>query len=356
MFYCSIIYIFNSSNENMKRRGLIAILAAGLVFQGCSSSVETRILERDFIVPENINSPMKLNEANGFLFDLENVPGAGRVRKYLTSDAKYCLVHIRQAHITGGMDIDRKKEIRKVQDDIYKILSCLSERYCLNEVYCEGISNGTEALANKVAQNVILADSLNQRFMDNLADQIRQYEVVIADDKLISLIYPDVNEAEKYRGNLRSGIERKKVLLNELISRKKTLDDLKSDQLVRGAPFILACEGKISLLAAERDDIYNQALSTLKKVKGNLLTRGAAISILDDREDALLETIAGRKDRIAVVVLGGGHAFGGRYSFGENYISEKRISVFDNIAKWNNSHPTEKFSLIEITPESYDLD
>lgn len=89
----------------------------------------------------------------------------------------------------------------------------------------------------------------------------------------------------------------------------------------------------LALYPAEFSKTYSAALHAARSVHSNVGSRTRIL--LSDREDALLKIVAQGESPIAVAVYGGGHDWS------------------DNIAAWNRQHPTEKFSLIEITPRAY---
>lgn len=89
----------------------------------------------------------------------------------------------------------------------------------------------------------------------------------------------------------------------------------------------------LALYPAEFSTTYSAALHAARNVHSNVGSRTRIL--LSDREDALLKIVAQAESPIAVAVYGGGHDWS------------------DNIAVWNRRRPTEKFSLIEITPRAY---
>src|SRR3989344_3598982 len=49
------------------------------------------------------------------------LPGARKIAGYEASNSKYCLVHVRQEHLTGNKEVDETSfdEIKLIQTDIY---------------------------------------------------------------------------------------------------------------------------------------------------------------------------------------------------------------------------------------------
>lgn len=89
----------------------------------------------------------------------------------------------------------------------------------------------------------------------------------------------------------------------------------------------------LKLYSAEHSATYQAALQATQSVETDVSSR--AQKLLADRENALLGIVAGAEAPVAVAVFGGGHDWS------------------DNVAAWNRTHPTMKFSLIEITPRAY---
>jgi hypothetical protein len=102
-------------------------------------------------------------------------------------------------------------------------------------------------------------------------------------------------------------------------------------RFIPGAELLLGMEGKIKLLAATdpripRDD-------------------------LEAREDFIMSLAGNQRIPYCIVVLGASHVFGGKESCGPAYRSGwSRHYRKDNIFAWNQKHPDEQFSLIEIVP------
>jgi len=229
--------------------------------------------------------------ANKFLREFPyRIPGAIDIRKYETPDATYCLVHVRSYHRRVGVAEEINKLTDPVQVDIYKIVSYLAENHDLRDVYFGGFLLDMEKDLNQPGE-------FERFFTGSVGKQARQQA---------------------------------------------------------GSVGLLALEGKIWVKATDTD------LSFFLGEREIWNGKAPEILALDNREDLLLQLIAdedfifprNNKD-IAVAVYGGSHAFGGTESFGESYNMEGRTSYYDNIAYWNKWH-TDKFSLIEITPKSYD--
>ncbi len=100
--------------------------------------------------------------------------------------------------------------------------------------------------------------------------------------------------------------------------------------LLYGAELLLFNEGKISLIPAETYEGY-----TLPKVARDSGEVDFSLTF-DRRENEVLEIVSESQYPINIVTFGGAHFFG------------------DNILEWNKQNPDKRYSLIEITPESYD--
>jgi len=261
--------------------------------------------EKDMIKKsENITAPRYLDitqkkdisKADEFLIDFPNcIPGAGRINKYLIPDSSYCLVHIRQVHPTENMFEDDKKEVTKVQKDIYSILSFLIEKNNIKEVYQEGLGVEIEEEINRT----------------KVIREIRSEEECF--DATIELRHEGklkLKGAETIRSYL-TGIAAKDLFIDSIVDSLRGTRKLKADSMLR----------------------------CLKRYT-------------DDREDILLKIASKQTDPAVLCVYGGAHRWGGKESCGKDYPLENQIST-DNIAKWNLLNPHKKFSLIEITPINY---
>jgi len=234
--------------------------------------------------------------------------GAAHVKKYAAPGAQHVLVHVRNLHSADKLSDKKLQEVVQVQHEVYTILSYLVDNASLRDVYIEGmcIENNNQAFLNKARRNYLI-----QR--KSIADWKKEYK-----DKGVALpkdIQRFVKEREAYVGSF-----------------------------IR-----LFAEGKLNIKPAEKRSV--RELEEKLRKKDNLQ---AEVVLMDGREDAALDIISKNKDKLAVIVYGGRHAWGGLESCDVGYYS--RLSFFgrkDNIAEWNKEHPYNKFSLIEITPKTY---
>ena len=340
--------------EEITRRGFLFGIVGGLaaLVSGCNFSTETIRLEKNFTTPKDYGKkPERLNEANGFLFDLKEVPGAMKIEKYLTKDAKYCLVHVRQVHLALGINPNRLDEVKRVQENVYRILSYLHDNFAINELYVEGITPENEKWENLNAQMSKPQGVWEKNLIAEYKSQLKVLEEKQKDEKFIFSLYPKKEDADNYKEYLKRVIERKKSVLNELVQINAQFELLEYRRRTYFAAYRLAQEGKVKVLAAEDAKMNRIGLGKLYSDGG--ITSKNAIDVLDNREDYILKAASARRDPLVVCVFGAGHAFGGTHSFGDNYLLKGRVSLIDNIAKHNYYHPDKKFSLIEITPEDY---
>ena len=339
-------------------------LTGSLAFSGCfmPKVAETIRLERNFVVPKDYGKePIRITKANNILFDFpdaDEIPGARKVDKYLTPGAEYFLVHIRQSHFKKDMTEEKKQQVIEVQQNIYKILSYFVENLNLKEVYVEGVTSDIEELEERIAQESVSIENMSKAMTETLEDYISSLERRLNDEPLISVLYPEEKDAEQHRDSLRKQIEIKKAQFANERKRYEQYENLKKQQILYGAAFVLSEQGKIKILAAEDSKIQERAEYRGEKLKrGEKLTFDEILDITDNREDFVLRRISeresGQKNQMMVVIYGGLHAFGGEYSFGKNYNSKGRVNIIDNIAKWNFLHPENTISLIDITPEAY---
>jgi len=287
----------------------------------------------------------QVTDANRMLLDFPSeVPGARNVDKYLTPDAKYCLVHLRQAHkvksdfLYSKYSKERKK-INEVQDDIKSILEYLIINENLQTIYYEGLPFGDEetiidSLKDEFSKTGKYSLSFSEYYDLHERDELEaidRYLEAIENHNRENIIIPlaafidsSIENLRKYRDNLEQEVQENNV------------------EFVRSAGVELSIDGKLNIIGAEDCESHKKALSqsSLNEV------------VMDDREDALLNIISIQENPIALTVYGAAHAWGGTESFGKRYVIGERISHKDNISEWNKLHPNAKFSLIEITPKS----
>lgn len=306
-----------------------------------------------YYVPYNSKSE-SLTPANLALIDFpDELPGSVRVDKYMTPNAKFCLVHIRQMHFAVGATPEEENNIIAVQSDIYSMLDYLIEHEGLKNVYGEGVFETTELSSTRWGRRrEQLRGSFNnqRRYTPLFIDIINQHQ-----RKIDELKY-DV-QSEGYVeavGNLNSGTEDMRDLLEEKIQRLMNYENYVNEEieeirriklLYSGAEGLLESEGRIKIRAGETKVAHDRCTKNWHTEE--------RYDFLDDREEVLLKKVSEHNEPLAVTVYGGLHAFGGRDSFGEDYLFLGRPEIGDNIAEWNQQHPHEKFSLIEITPNSY---
>ncbi len=240
------------------------------------------------------------------------IPGAGEVRKYETNGARYCLVHVLQKHQTPKTRKENAEEIKKIQEDIYTILSYLAEKQDISEVYTEGFADGD--VETRISYDV-------QNFLERRKKLLALSSELSKDKKIGQKLDEEIHDFNERYASL-----------------------LKIFEKAHGALGRLFLEEKITLVPAET----SEAKILARDRKNREL-------VTDNREDVLLELIAKSSDGLAFTVYGGAHAWGGEQSFGEAYSLKGRESYKDNIYEWNIKNPDKKFSLIEIIPASYRL-
>lgn len=278
--------------------------------------------------------------ANKLLDDFpEKIPGAREIKKYKSSDAKYCLVHIKQRHVIERSTEETIKNICEVQDNIYSILSYLIDKKKLEHVYYEGVAvkegkiqddlntawRNIEKILNKIPkkENIIL-------------EEINELEDKLKDDIGIGLEFPNPEEAIKYRNELRDKIN---ILGEEELPKAKKIDEEYESRIIKNkrvdAVRRLNQENRLKIMGGETSEA-NGITSALTFVDLNNPRNIILFTAANEaREDILLDIISQNKDTMAVTVYGGVH----------NWL--------DNIESWNRSHNKERFSLITVTPNSY---
>lgn len=124
------------------------------------------------------------------------------------------------------------------------------------------------------------------------------------------------------------------------------------DNLLTSAADKLAKENKITLKIGEDAElnIWSEILNSDETKK-----KECAEVIYNKRELFVLDQIVKNKDTLGISIYGAGHCFGGVNSFGDSYEKGTRTEDnYDSISVWNNNHPEEQFSLIELTPKNYE--
>ncbi len=322
---------------NKHVRNGIALAAAGMAIGATifSSPTGTKPTYTP-ATPAARTAPTKTQAANEFLHAFpDSFPEAREVKKYETPDAKYCLVHIRQAHLNinkilreadlkrAGLPLSDDTLVQKeltarindIQRDIYQIEKELYSRYGRLNLYTDGLAQGVEIDAQKAS---ITHLGLLQRlaFLGYIDPQQElKYEQRLGDKKFV---HTKVEEFEKFK-------------------------------YAPGADCLLRAEEKIRLVGWEDPEIMR---------RGNVLSSRdfniEAKSNSEGREDRLLDKITSYDDIFAVTDLGALHALGGKKSCGPEYSLAGRLSTKDNLEVWNKNNPKKRVSLIELTPRAYE--
>jgi len=281
-----------------------------------SNSLEQKIDSNE--KPVSSPPPLKFKTAEEAFGEFpEEIPGVDRIEKHYTKDAKYCLVHFKQSHITyipeefgfiealrrikdnnewkgiaSEYGIDKKFEelitgyegfysyINNAQKDIYKGLSFLIDDIGLSDVIAEGFTEKDNLSLQRIKEK-----------RSNTLQVILGVGIFAKDKPLLS-----------------KGIESENI------------------RYLLGAARLLASERKLNLSPAESSSLLEKARSTLyskSKIEEQLH---------QDRENVVLDNTIRNSLPLSVVVYGSEHEF------------------WDNIQKWNREHPNQKFSLIELYP------
>lgn len=252
--------------------------------------------------------------ANDYLRNFpERIVGAKEIKKYETLNARFCLVHIQQVHFSDDNELNSSilGKVVRIQTNIYHIVNSLKEKGFLKKFYSEGLTSGSVPVYRE--------------FVDEIAS--KGFRTVFISDASFRLAADgmDFEGAEnKYEwDNAKSEILKWDREIQELAQSKKG-----REEILRKSPSL-----KVRRLTTD----------------GQLIEK-----IIDGREDGVLRVAARNCDRNAIVIYGAAHAWGGKYSCGEKYDMDKRLSNRDNIAVWNARWPNSKFSLIEIKPMGLD--
>ena len=250
-----------------------------------------------------------------------SIPNALSVEKYEQQDAKYCLVHIRQAHASFDFVAhEEKQKIADVQKDIYEILNYLIEHKNVKTVYQEG----------QMLENPTFAKDTRQKRHEEENQPISETEQKVCDLEkklLMSQNTPaaDPLDAERYQDILASEIKHYLTIMEQKKDAPKYARDCELNSwYIDGAVGKLEDEKKISTKPTEKESGFSDAF----------VKQGLDYAILKYREDYLLDLIAKTNNPASVTVFGSLHDWK------------------DNIADWNKQHPDKKFSLIVITPDA----
>lgn len=279
--------------------------------------------------------------ANRLLETFPNeIPGASQVVKYKIPEAKYCLVHIRQAHglefldqipgATKSPTVDSikaalKEPVEKVQGDIYKVLNYLMDKISLDSVYCEGVTKTTEEEWN-------IALELRDFIWNEGFRTMKEAQPTIVQRLKIKLSEMDPSTTE--RRELEEFIS---DLENPSFIREadEELQNLKSP---KSAVYKLSADKGLYIKAAETDESYQARKNAHEQDLLKQIPQEADIDSLIEKlpEDTLLKLISDNNAAMAVTVYGGRHDWK------------------DNIKNWNRLNPKKKFSLIVVDPSSLD--
>jgi len=241
----------------------------------------------------------------------DKIEMAGIVKKHGKQDAKHCLVHISQMHVSrfdrrnpnsSCMNKNTLEEINNVQNDIYDILLNLKYNYEISEIYQEALYEDEKIWDDKMPGRKLF--------------YFLEYPERLLNEEI---------EFWKYKVNQDSRGKNKKILEGKL-----ALKDVLKERypFLAGASYLMADNGLLELRYGERKELYQNGLYG----KGSY---GDEENNHEEREDFILKLISKNKDEKAVVVFGGAHCWK------------------NNIKRWNRRHKNERFSLIEVVPENY---
>ena len=342
------------------RKKLLTSLAAGFVsfgvlFGGYFGLNRYKTYQNEYVYNEkaHISAPRHCsleeisNEstANSELVNFPTeIPGASNVNKYVTPGAKYCLVHVRQAHLSVPDDeIDKEdpkiiQETKDINEKLYSIFSFLYTRYNLSgklTVFNEGEYNIKIPSFEETISNLRDLDNQREEYFKQFKNN---YNGVVWFPDQIQKEFDTLFDNSK-EGKSRKSLQKIKEYYTESeILRKKSIYALDK----------LHIEEKVDIRGFERPKEHDTAMFFLDK--GYLSPKFT----FNNREDSFLEDRSQADDSLIFLVLGADHAFSGKKAFGKTYKSLGRdFFNRDNIYEWNQKHPYKKFSLIEVTPIGY---
>ena len=139
----------------------------------------------------------------------DEIPWSREVKKYKVSGAKQCLVHILQMHRTENMNEKTKEAVRKVQEDIYSILSYCIDHLYLSQVYSEAVVHGTDDIMMQLAEigkTMEAANDILKKFgkAKSIEDEIQSLESEMNDEMGLGLRYSRPEAVENYKSILKN--------------------------------------------------------------------------------------------------------------------------------------------------------
>lgn len=273
---------------------------------------------------------------NKYLYSFpEKIPRIESVKKLPVHNAKACLVHFRNLHYRSDTPEDRLVYALDVQKDLYQAISFLADRQLVSHVYQEGLTEKLKSIEDDLTETEIeIVRELNPGLKERTERKITELQEAIREENL-SKKPGDLEDKMRYHQDVLTTIETLKASLPDM----ESSDDifrryLERSFLVRGAEVRLRVEGKLELRIGEDEELNRKSNQIV--LRYHLIDPKISQKVIyEDREDKLLEIIHQDEEDIAITVFGGGHDFR------------------DNIRNWNRKNPNHKYSLIVITPESY---
>ena len=242
--------------------------------------------------------------ANKLLEEFPNqIPGARSVEKQKVRGANKTLVHVRQAHEQEG-------------------IIPLNELLAKKDLTPEEKRNYARAVVNRFRE-----------ISNNQEDIYSVLDYLIKNKGLNEIYSEGVSKSSENDVNAMAG-ELHELAINRVFSIGyfgEELDEKTRNLLyfIPGADKILSSKGRIKIRGCETDAL-NDIVYGLRNGDRELYNAGNSL-----REDAALDIISQNTNPLNVIVYGGEHRW------------------LDNIHAWNQKNPTKKYSLVEVTPESY---
>jgi hypothetical protein len=348
-----------TTSKKSRLGSAVAIFGLSLGFSICSGyflyshyqKQPVSIQEKGIVMPRHFRpDDERMTGADKLLMHYPDKIPSADLRKFLTPNSKYVVVHLRQREFVDVTSQSDNENVAQIQGDIYTILSYLHDSYGLRKVYAEGI----------VPENKEIFD-LEARLVgghaEHPAELIKEISLKKARfcDGVIAAAASQLLKAKQHSSAYEEYME-SMAKARQPSAREPYLHWL-NERLRVDAVFRLASEEKLEVLPSEALDERVRAELKARILmlgpKGMSQLRDAYTAIFEDRENIFLRIVASREDPLAVVVFGALHAWGGTSSFGEQYSTDDRTSLSDNIYLWNKKNHDKRMSLIEITPASY---
>lgn len=308
------------------RLAISGLLAGALAVGGLTYSL---FYNKTSKTPVRLEESVALANSQLRAFPTTNIPGIREVEKWEKPGATYVLAHIKQVHKpavnikeyqSGRVAKYHEELIKRVQEDIYHSLLFFGENNNIRHVYEEGL---TSSVLEKIGKDKKAFFSFREAFRNNARSD--RYQTNSSVQGFVSYL-----DKKATRGLSAT----RRVFFDGKMDLRETTSEATNEEVAKVTERFE--DTKRNVFSSNRNNSSNAVRAIwIDFLKQRKLVYGT-------REAEVLSNIhkdfqSGRNDkgnRLAVVVFGGIHDFR------------------DKIINWNFNNP-DKFSLIELTPNSY---